>query len=919
MNILKPIELLLLTIFDFSYSLTSNYGISLLIMSIVITVGTYPLYYLADIWKEKELSVQNNMKDDLTKISNAFTGQKKFYLTQTTYRIHNYKSWYAFRTSLGILIQIPFFFAAYNILSAYTGYAGKSFLFIKDLSQPDALFRSINFLPFLMTFFNIISSVIFTKSLKFKDNSQQFILAIIFLLFLYDSPAALLLYWTSNNFLSIFKSIIKLIISHQKINFDCTFLKNITPIKFFIYLLTLFICCLYICENTNYTKFVQLFVFLLFIFSLIRKIFILKQKITIENILVGILYFIGVFLYISKIVPGLTSTFKTLLLFFGCINIFITLYSTNFILLNLKKELILTSCIIYLFTVLLPVDLFIHNISEFNVPFSSVILKCILTLLLILGLYITVKLLFYKNSSFLFVISLFSLLCYIFYNFIFKLDFGLLSELSFQKDYLITQKNLWIYIKDFLIIFLIIYLEKYLLLNKKNIINILVYSICIYFSLSIILQSKKAFIESNYKKLSVNVNSEKNIPHNIFSTNNKNVLYIMSDMMNGNYLERYLLENPEAKDELKGFIWYKDTLSIASATINSLPSMLAGPAFTPEEFNKQNKKYKEYVIEGVTEYWKNIIDSNYSVQNITEWNVLNVQSELTDIGYDNSQYIVNDQRDYVSLYCNKHNIVQNNSNSKTKLIQMLPIFQTTPILLKKYIYDNGLWNDTRLQINARREFSLVGLSCFDLFEDLSIAEETNQNRFLYILSSLTHDSFGINKNGNLISKKNELYDDDLPYYSAKKFLDELRKIISWLKTNNIYNNTMIIICSDHGNYAKDNPLCNSFFNISSEEKNDLSRCYPILLTKDFNQNNNFEISDSLMQNSDVYYYVQEKVINSSKMFTLLSNQKERQRFYYACNENPGNFLECDHFYYTKYTVNHSIFNQDNWNTASFEE
>ena len=157
MNILKPIEYLLLIIFTNSYKITNNYGISLLIMSIVITVGTYPLYRLADIWKEKELNVQKSMKKDIDKISRAFSGQKRFYLIQTTYRLHDYKSWYAFRTSLGILIQIPFFFAAYNVLSSYDGYIGYSFLFINDLSKPDGLFFGINFLPLLMTFFNILS------------------------------------------------------------------------------------------------------------------------------------------------------------------------------------------------------------------------------------------------------------------------------------------------------------------------------------------------------------------------------------------------------------------------------------------------------------------------------------------------------------------------------------------------------------------------------------------------------------------------------------------------------------------------------------------------------------------------------------------------------------------------------------------
>jgi len=112
---------------------------------------------------------------------------------------------------MGIIFQIPFFFAAYNVLSHFTGYNNVSFGAIKNLSEPDGILFGINILPLIMTLLNILSSFYYTKSFKIKDNTQQFVLAGVFLLLLYDSPAALLLYWTCNNFLSLIKSFISLI------------------------------------------------------------------------------------------------------------------------------------------------------------------------------------------------------------------------------------------------------------------------------------------------------------------------------------------------------------------------------------------------------------------------------------------------------------------------------------------------------------------------------------------------------------------------------------------------------------------------------------------------------------------------------------------------------------------------------------
>ncbi|MBR1402566.1 MAG: hypothetical protein IJ558_14030 [Treponema sp.] len=61
----------------------------------------------------------------------------------------------ALRSSLGLIIQIPFFMAAYSYLSNLTSLKGNDFFFIKDLGTPDNTFQigifTINVLPIAMT------------------------------------------------------------------------------------------------------------------------------------------------------------------------------------------------------------------------------------------------------------------------------------------------------------------------------------------------------------------------------------------------------------------------------------------------------------------------------------------------------------------------------------------------------------------------------------------------------------------------------------------------------------------------------------------------------------------------------------------------------------------------------------------------
>ncbi len=205
--ILYPFELLLSAIFSFLFSFTDSYGISLILLSFFITIITAPLYYLAEKWRNEEKAIQKRMSRDIEKIKKTFTGNKRFYQIRAAHKIYNYKSWQTFKTSFGLLVQIPFFFAAYSLLSNYKGYTGVPFFIIKDLAKPDNLLWGLNLLPFVMTFVNIAASIYYTKSLRFKENSQLFVMAIIFLLLLYKSPSALLIYWTMNNIFSLAKNI----------------------------------------------------------------------------------------------------------------------------------------------------------------------------------------------------------------------------------------------------------------------------------------------------------------------------------------------------------------------------------------------------------------------------------------------------------------------------------------------------------------------------------------------------------------------------------------------------------------------------------------------------------------------------------------------------------------------------------------
>ena len=208
-----PIEFIIEILFYlFNNVFKSNYGVSLFLLSLCINFLSLPLYNIAESWQAKERTIQDKMKPMIDNIKAVYKGDQRYLLIRACQRINGYKTIYAFRGTLGLLIQIPFFMAAYNFVHSLSGLNGVPFLFIKDLSKPDALIHvgniSINLLPFVMTLFSLLAGFVYSKKLKFKESLPLYIVSLIFLVLLYNSPSGLLFYWTINCLFSLIKNII---------------------------------------------------------------------------------------------------------------------------------------------------------------------------------------------------------------------------------------------------------------------------------------------------------------------------------------------------------------------------------------------------------------------------------------------------------------------------------------------------------------------------------------------------------------------------------------------------------------------------------------------------------------------------------------------------------------------------------------
>ena len=209
--LIGPLELFFEVVFSLADHVLHDPGLSIVALSLAMNFLVLPLYRRADILQAQQRDRELQLKHWTDHIKKTFSGDERFMILQTYYRQNGYKQTDALKGSVSLLLEVPFFIAAYRFLSGLELLQGVSFGPIRDLGVPDGLLQlgglSVNLLPILMTAINLISAAVYLKGFPLKDKLQMLAMALIFLVLLYGSPAGLVFYWTLNNLFSLAKNI----------------------------------------------------------------------------------------------------------------------------------------------------------------------------------------------------------------------------------------------------------------------------------------------------------------------------------------------------------------------------------------------------------------------------------------------------------------------------------------------------------------------------------------------------------------------------------------------------------------------------------------------------------------------------------------------------------------------------------------
>ncbi|MBQ7275031.1 MAG: membrane protein insertase YidC [Clostridiales bacterium] len=208
---ITPLELFFEVVFSIANRIVGNPGFAIIILSLAVNFLVLPLYKRADEVQKEERDLEASLQAGIDHIKKTFKGDERMMMLNTYYAQNNYSPLYVLKGSVSLLLQIPFFMAAYRFLSGLKLLRGVSFGPIHDLGAPDQMIVlagiGINVLPIIMTLINFISGYLYTKGMPLKTKIQLYGMALIFLVLLYNSPSGLAFYWTLNNVFSMLKNI----------------------------------------------------------------------------------------------------------------------------------------------------------------------------------------------------------------------------------------------------------------------------------------------------------------------------------------------------------------------------------------------------------------------------------------------------------------------------------------------------------------------------------------------------------------------------------------------------------------------------------------------------------------------------------------------------------------------------------------
>ena len=795
--VVGPLKLFFEIIFQAIYSAVYDPAVSIVFLSLAMNFLVLPLYKRADAIQEQSRDIEAKLKNGITHIKKTFSGNERMMMLQTYYRQNDYSPANALKGSVSLLLEIPFFMAAYQFLSGLDTLKGAHLGPIMDLGLPDGLIKigglAVNLLPILMTLINSISSAIYLKGFPLKNKIQMYGIALVFLVFLYNSPSGLVFYWTLNNVFSLVKNIVTKLIKPTEKEKPARKKKHAGQTSL---------------PAPN------------------KKLFIAEG--IFMTVLTGILI-------PSTYIAASPQEYVDTTYYFSPLWFIVSAfcYAAGFFLLWFSVFYWLAR------------------------PKGKVIFERILLILCILAI---VNYMFFGRRL------------------------GIVSSvLRYEGGLLFHPVERWVNGGVFLIITALVVFGFSRIKKFPSAVFLIASAALLAMSAMNIVKTS-----SSLKDLSPTGHTE-DVPHFTFSKEGKNVIVMFLDRAMGEYVPYMINEKPELKEMFDGFTYYSNVISYGGHTNMGAPALMGGYEYTPVELNKRSNEA--------------LVDKHNESLKVMPVMFLNEGYNVTvfDAPYANYKWIpdmsIYDDYPKINKYISKGYF--GNTDDKQAVIRnnlrnffCFSLMKTLPLEVERLLYDGGNYlmagqvNSSAFQLrfglSEARGTNLAFMEPYQVLENLDTMTHISSgsdNNYVFFYNDAPHEPMMLkepeyvpypnidnraydeaHKNRFTVDGHTIKVDEDeriIHYQSNMGVLLKVGEWLEYLKENDVYDNTRIIIVADHGYYLYQSEQ----FHFERRGKDiDISNYFPLLMVKDFNEHG-FKVSDEFMTNADTPVLAAEDLID----------------------------------------------------------
>ena len=209
----RPLAEGVLWILGHMYRVIPNYGVVIILFSVVMKLVFWPLTRTSTESMKKMQALQPKIQE----IQQKYKDNREK-LSQETMKLYQKEKVNPMAGCLPLLVQMPVFIALYQSLAHTIALRSAPFvLWMNDLSQPDALFSLPFSLPFLGNEFNVLpilmsasmwlqTKITPTANIGGQMALMNTLMPVIFLFMFYQMPSGLVLYWLVVNIMSIYQT-----------------------------------------------------------------------------------------------------------------------------------------------------------------------------------------------------------------------------------------------------------------------------------------------------------------------------------------------------------------------------------------------------------------------------------------------------------------------------------------------------------------------------------------------------------------------------------------------------------------------------------------------------------------------------------------------------------------------------------------